>query len=353
MKCQFCLSSFNKSQLLEHYTTEHGIDQKNIKFNSVMHKCQGCDKYFSDQSELVQHFSICPTLSKNKKVKVESIQHTESFAPAQKINENFSESIDVAKTSNIEIPKAFSTKTKKNVTKLEMKYGCNVCGKKFLKENKLKVHIVNVREKIKKRIFNCEFCSSSFTQKLDLLKHITNVHPDMDNSDLLKEYKYECGICCNIYKSLSNLKIHITEVHENIRLYHCEHCSASFSVMYKLRKHLSNWHNIDVKDMKIKNISRKLHKCYKCKKYFADQLDLKKHSATCTTMEKNMKVKVEEIQQLESFVPEMLNAENLSSLPSNQDNLSFIDQENEKNNAENKHTCGQCGMSFLKGNKLN
>ena len=168
-----------------------------------------------------------------------------------------------------------------NVHTFKKQYQCGECGKTFQKQFNLKIHIANMHSKVKSYL--CDFCTRTFSQKVHLKKHIVRWHKSISPiTKKINEYKFECGLCSNSYTLLHSLKIHITDVHENVRLFQCKFCSESFSQKCQLRRHIINNHGIEEKDVEIETPSKQLHKCQNCDKYFADQLDLNKHSATCT-----------------------------------------------------------------------
>ena len=55
-------------------------------------------------------------------------------------------------------------------------YVCEICGKRFSQNHKIKIHVTSVHENNKP--FKCEICDYSFSQKITMKKHVTLVHEE-------------------------------------------------------------------------------------------------------------------------------------------------------------------------------
>ena len=133
---------------------------------------------------------------------------------------------------------------------------CELCGKLFSKNRRLKKHIQKVHESHKD--YKCESCSKSFTAGGSLRNHIHAVHEGHKD--------YNCKSCGKSFSQSQDLKSHFTTVHEGQNDYKCETCGKSFSEAGYLEKHILKIHD-----------GNKNYKCKYCGKSFSQTENLKLH----------------------------------------------------------------------------
>ncbi|XP_015208952.1 zinc finger and BTB domain-containing protein 14 [Lepisosteus oculatus] len=129
---------------------------------------------------------------------------------------------------------------------------CQVCGKTFIDENRLRKH-----EKLHSadRPFICEMCTKAFTTQAHLKEHL-KIHTG---------YKpYRCDVCGKSFIRAPDLKKH-ERVHSNERPFGCQMCDKAF-------KHKSH-----LKDHERRHRGEKPFVCGSCTKAFAKASDLKRH----------------------------------------------------------------------------
>ncbi|TRY96095.1 hypothetical protein DNTS_025484 [Danionella cerebrum] len=129
---------------------------------------------------------------------------------------------------------------------------CQVCGKGFIDENRLRKH-----EKLHSadRPFICEICSKAFTTQAHLKEHL-KIHTGFK--------PYRCEACGKSFIRAPDLKKH-ERVHSNERPFACQMCDKAF-------KHKSH-----LKDHERRHRGEKPFACSACAKAFAKASDLKRH----------------------------------------------------------------------------
>ncbi|KAM6953725.1 zinc finger and BTB domain-containing protein 14 [Aplochiton taeniatus] len=129
---------------------------------------------------------------------------------------------------------------------------CQICGKTFLDENRLRKH-----EKLHsaERPFVCEICSKAFTTQAHLKEHL-KIHTGFK--------PYRCDVCGKSFIRAPDLKKH-ERVHSNERPFACQMCEKAF-------KHKSH-----LKDHERRHRGEKPFVCGSCTKAFAKASDLKRH----------------------------------------------------------------------------
>ena len=173
------------------------------------------------------------------------------------------------------------------------KYRCPSCQKGFSSNIKVKSHIKQVHEGIRKH--QCTICGKAFLDKSGLREHITNVHEkrkykcdfkeceeSFDTMDERNEHRkifhagekmnYTCQYCGKPFNLKRSFKDHIAELHENSRTFSCEECQKSFTNRGNLRSHIKRIHE-DIP----KNI---ICEEFGCGKAFATNKSLRKHIDT-------------------------------------------------------------------------
>lgn len=163
-------------------------------------------------------------------------------------------------------------------------YPCDVCGKKFVSNLKLKDHMNRLH--LKNSRLKCPKCPEKFIEHHVKVKHMKEIH------DIVIEIKCEecklvfesrrahtkhmqkthlpqfiCDICGRSYIQKGLLKIHQLAVHSDGPNFTCNVCNKSYKRKCTLRKH-----------MKVHN---RLYKCEKCKNDFDSKRACDIHVKLC------------------------------------------------------------------------
>ncbi|XP_029518557.2 zinc finger and BTB domain-containing protein 14 isoform X2 [Oncorhynchus nerka] len=140
---------------------------------------------------------------------------------------------------------------------------CQICGKTFIDENRLRKH-----EKLHsaERPFICEICSKAFTTQAHLKEHL-KIHTGFK--------PYRCDVCGKSFIRAPDLKKH-ERVHSNERPFGCQMCDKAF-------KHKSH-----LKDHERRHRGEKPFVCGSCTKAFAKASDLKRHENNMHSERKQM-----------------------------------------------------------------
>ena len=108
---------------------------------------------------------------------------------------------------------------------------CTCCGKKFCDESKLKAHIKDEQMKREEKT-QCKHCKKIFATKKNLKVHVMNIH---------EKIRHFCDQCGSSYSVKQNLLNHIHEKHEDQTqkprtTFPCKECGKGFSRPYNLCK---------------------------------------------------------------------------------------------------------------------
>jgi len=109
------------------------------------------------------------------------------------------------------------------------KFPCDLCGKVFLKEEKLTVHKKSQHDS---RIHKCDECDYSTTIKWNLPSHYRVKHTDQ---------MFYCDQCEFSGKLITQVNRHIQVKHEG-KLYYCEECEYSAPYKGGLSRHIEMMH---------------------------------------------------------------------------------------------------------------
>ncbi|XP_071370473.1 zinc finger and BTB domain-containing protein 14-like [Centroberyx affinis] len=165
---------------------------------------------------------------------------------------------------------------------------CQVCGKSFLDENRLRKH-----EKLHsaERPFVCEICSKAFTTHAHLKEHL-KIHTGFK--------PYRCDVCGKSFIRAPDLKKH-ERVHSNERPFACQMCDKAF-------KHKSH-----LKDHERRHRGEKPFVCSSCTKAFAKASDLKRHENNMHSERKQLNLQSDtETLQAAAMAAEEQQLENMS-----------------------------------------
>jgi len=134
----------------------------------------------------------------------------------------------------------------------EKPFKCNVCGRGFVAEQSLEIHMRTHNES---RPFHCEVCNQHFTQKSGLLAHM-RIHTD--------ERPFKCHVCLKAFRQQGGLTVHM-RTHSGERPYKCFECGKEFTQQTGLNAH-SRIHS-----------GIRPYKCTVCNRLFTQQSGLVVH----------------------------------------------------------------------------
>lgn len=107
----------------------------------------------------------------------------------------------------------------------ERTYDCDICGKQFSHNDRLRRHRkIHTTEKP----YKCDICGKGFKEKCNL-KHHRYIHTG--------EKPYKCETCGKSFNQRSSLKTH-QKVHTGEKPFRCELCEKPFAQKYLLRQHM-------------------------------------------------------------------------------------------------------------------
>ena len=199
-------------------------------------KCSQCEKSFSFQSILTNHFKRVHEKVLNYNVEI-TINN-----PAATINKT--EMIENEKNgenplNSISMVDNTLQKIRRNAQKEERHHQCRQCNKSYGSSDHLMRHVKSVHEKIR---FSCKNCEKSFHSKSNLLRHVKSNHEKIGYSCKKSEKRlFQCSNCQKTFPTKTNLFRHLNSIHDKIR-YNCESCEKSFSEKSKLNQHKLKTH---------------------------------------------------------------------------------------------------------------
>lgn len=167
-------------------------------------------------------------------------------------------------------------------------YKCSLCGKSYVTESYLKMHIKNVHPELRTgKVFNyeCKMCERKFKFNLALKRHVVNVHYSASQE------KFQCEKCARFYSTKEYLNIHLKNVHKQTEHEEltCQICNKIYKGALSLRKHISSTHRKPykvcevcgkhVKDIKLHKLKHgeKSFRCEVCQKMFTSRRQLLVH----------------------------------------------------------------------------
>ena len=95
---------------------------------------------------------------------------------------------------------------------------CEICSKRFSKEDYFKMHMKIHSGELK---IKCDYCDKEFQDPCYLKRHIRTSHTHKD------EKPFKCGECGREFKHRKSLKSH-SVIHTNVNPYECQDCGDTF-----------------------------------------------------------------------------------------------------------------------------
>ncbi|XP_076256321.1 uncharacterized protein LOC143193808 isoform X1 [Rhynchophorus ferrugineus] len=269
-RCEKCSVYFSSSvSLLNHCTTEHDMDPKEIK----PFACDRCPMKFYSSSNLWQHVkyhngvksNICSYCGNGFITKTDLVNHEKKHQNKREYKCELCQ-----KTFN----------THKNIRSHKLivhtdpslwKYACSICGKRFPIKSNYDSHM---RRHTGEKNFDCHLCDKKFTTKCDLQRHkrshsyvrdqkcpIQNCNKEYKDERVLKihvakvhgigtvkvpvkEKRHVCHFCSKAYYDKNKLTRHLY-THSGEKPFNCPVCDKKFNDKSYIKQHLRNTHNVD------------------------------------------------------------------------------------------------------------
>ncbi|KHN74354.1 Zinc finger protein [Toxocara canis] len=117
----------------------------------------------------------------------------------------------------------------------------------------------------------CFACGRAFDQEIAMRQHINEEH--FNNED----FEYKCKHCYRRFKRKHHCKRH-EATHDPNSKFHCDRCSASFSLNSSLIVHRSRVHKLDEDGQ---SIAKPLFDCSRCGELFGTFIELSRHKHYC------------------------------------------------------------------------
>ena len=127
------------------------------------------------------------------------------------------------------IKKIYLTNHKFKFHNLNKSYMCNLCGKMFLTETSLNMHIASHENPL---CFKCEVCDKEFHRKDKYENHV-KIHSGIK--------PFGCHICSKSFITSTKLKEHERR-HKGEKRFTCLLCHKKYSGSFDLRKHVKKMH---------------------------------------------------------------------------------------------------------------
>ena len=315
-KCDMCNKAFPQpTSLKKHVKYVHGglkNKKRSISYHNSakQYQCEHCEKSFKQSGDLKKHIKEIHLQIKDNKCN----QCPKAFARPYQLKKHIQEVHEGLKNHKCEtcgkcFSQSSSLKTHINMVHEGVKYKCKDCDKTFNDLNTLKKHFATIHE-IGTNIFQCDLCDKSFALAANLKQHKTNVH------SAESDRKFKCTQCDSSFCEEYNLKYHINKFHDlskkhicecgkgfadpeklkthaqfthgglkNTKKHICDICGKVLSRADKLKIHMLNVHEINIKDFKeakakegkaLKAVKNN-HICKYCDKAFTGVGSLKSH----------------------------------------------------------------------------
>ena len=237
--CRLCGKNLSKISAPKHLATKHQLSeqwylcshcgksyyskesQRNCELrhtNSYQYYCNECGKGFLAKYTLENHMKTihcderpfqCIECGKSFKTKFTLNLHEKIHCNQTSVNRGLMKKMKERK----EMRKIY---TDEEVA--QKPHYCEICFKRFSKEDYFKIHMKIHSGEIK---IKCDYCNKEFQDRCYLKRHIRDSHTHKD------EKPFKCGECGRAFKHKKSLKIH-SVIHTNVNPYECQDCGDTF-----------------------------------------------------------------------------------------------------------------------------
>lgn len=169
----------------------------------------------------------------------------------------------------------FHTNFEMNNHKLEVhesnkKFICETCGRKFRREDNMKLHLKTHQKREENPEFQCKTCKKYLSSKDSLKLHVKFMHSE--------EKPCVCEICGHRTRQMGSLRHHMKVRHSDDRPYHCEWegCNKTFKIYQVWQSH-SQTHALATGDIDKAKTFGRLQFCKVCEQHFPCRTDMNNH----------------------------------------------------------------------------
>ena len=221
----------HESKIIKHIEETDTNAKVIYDFDNAIMKCDTCGKSFSESARLKKHilsihkgYLHCGLCGNSYPKKEELISHIHEIHKKGDYN---------CKTCNKNLRSERSLLIHQRrfhepgVHEESNKLTCDSCGKLFLTQRSLKLHIQTIHEG--ENDFKCDTCPKSFQLLGNLKRHKRYGH-------------FKCDTCGKSLSSLDWLQYHIDSVHEGRKNHKCSSCDKAYTLARHLNQHIRSVH---------------------------------------------------------------------------------------------------------------
>lgn len=171
----------------------------------------------------------------------------------------------------LRFPNNFDLKQHKlDVHEANKKFKCEVCDRKFRREDNMKIHLRTHKKREDDPELQCKICQKYLCSKDSLKLHTKYMHSD--------EKPCVCEICGHRTRQMGSLQYHMKVRHSDERPYECEWegCNKSFKIYQVWQSHSQN-HALAIGNIEKAKSYGRLHHCDICFRYFNCRTDMSNH----------------------------------------------------------------------------
>jgi len=273
--CKCSASKLSAKKFFEH--THNHISKK--------FACETCNKGFSQQRFLDQHFFVEHGKGKGQRFHCQyencnfEAKYTQTLAShIKEVHEGEkrshrsedSKSDVVCNACGKTLKKWYYQMHHKSSCSSNVVYKCDICGQDgFVNNTTLNNHVKAKHSDDKPYV--CEHCPARYATSMSLSTHRSRVHRVNKAGEAIPPKLFPCGLCGKILTGKQKRDNHIKTVHEGAKDFECAYCAKRFTTQSNLKIHLAALHNSG--DLP--------HKCNLCHKGFTRKKGLEKHMEKC------------------------------------------------------------------------
>ncbi|XP_061189353.1 zinc finger protein 184-like [Saccostrea echinata] len=161
-------------------------------------------------------------------------------------------------------------KHKLEVHEANKKFICETCGRKFRREDNMRLHLKTHQKRENDPELQCKICKKYLSSKDSLKLHQKFMHTE--------EKPCVCEICGHRTRQMGSLRHHMKVRHSDDRPYECEWegCGKTFKIYQVWQSH-SQSHALAVDDVEKAKSYGRLQYCEICQRYFPCRTDMNNH----------------------------------------------------------------------------